>query len=198
MQRKMLKEYPEKGYQESFSQALTRFPKDVGFNNGLSAARPDFVQGLVQQEFQHIAVNNIPGAVIHKDKRYPTTLPHIGGEWKKSGGDLKMAETQAGYDGAAFVYARNQALKEMGEADPAGHANVTTFTSDGRTLDIYTHHATPSKGGDNNLQHHQHRVATADLTNSYQGFRDGYRMLRNAQDHARAQSYRLRDRLDNH
>lgn len=33
---KLLKEYPKGGYKRAFNQAFTGFPKDVGFNNGLS------------------------------------------------------------------------------------------------------------------------------------------------------------------
>jgi hypothetical protein len=42
---KMLKQYPKEGYKKAFNQAFTGFPKDVGFNNGLSAPQPDFVEG---------------------------------------------------------------------------------------------------------------------------------------------------------
>lgn len=77
----------------------------------------------------------------------------------------------------------------MGTADAPGDAHVTTFTTDGRLLDTYAHYA-ESEGG----RYHQYRVASADLA-SYEGFRDGYRMLRNAQDGARETSYQLRDQL---
>ena len=49
--KKLLKEYP-RAYSKVYNQAFTGFPKDVGFNNGLSAPQPDFVEGLGMPEFQ--------------------------------------------------------------------------------------------------------------------------------------------------
>lgn len=43
--KRLLKDYDDPGYRAAFNQAFTRFPKDVGFNNGLSAPQPDFVEG---------------------------------------------------------------------------------------------------------------------------------------------------------
>ncbi len=43
------------------------------------------------------------------------TLPHIAGEWKGPDGSMKEATLQSGYDGAALVYARNQALAHQGK-----------------------------------------------------------------------------------
>ncbi len=43
---KLLKNYGDEGYNQVFSQSFTGFPKDVGFNNGLSAPQPDFAKGL--------------------------------------------------------------------------------------------------------------------------------------------------------
>lgn len=98
---------------------------------------------------------------------------------------------QASYDDAALTYARNQALDRMSTTDAPEHAHVTTLTSNGRLLDVYTHHV------DAEGRYHHHRVAAADME-SYQGFKDGYRMLRNAQDRAREESYRLSDRFYKH
>lgn len=48
----MLKEYDDEGYNRVLNQAFTGFLKDVGFNNGLSAPQPDFVEGLEMQEYR--------------------------------------------------------------------------------------------------------------------------------------------------
>jgi hypothetical protein len=36
---------------ELFDQAFTGFPKNAGFNNGLSAPQPGFVEGLEMEEY---------------------------------------------------------------------------------------------------------------------------------------------------
>jgi hypothetical protein len=179
-----------RGYQRYLNQAFTGFPSEVGFNNGLSAAQPDFVQGLDRGQYQPVDVDEINGAVLYADNPKSVTLPHIAGEFKRLGGDLRVAEVQARYDGATLTYARNQALTMM-NADTPGDAHVTTFATDGRFLDTYAHYA------DSEGRYHQHRVASADLE-SHKGFKDGYRMLRNAQDRAREASHKLRDQLQAH
>lgn len=42
---KLLKDYEDEGYKRTFNQQFNGFPKDVGFNNGLSAPQPDFCRG---------------------------------------------------------------------------------------------------------------------------------------------------------
>lgn len=59
---RILKEYP-KGYKRAFSQAFTAFPKDVGFNNGLSALQPDFAEGLEMQEYDPFPVDGHTGGI---------------------------------------------------------------------------------------------------------------------------------------
>ncbi|KUI64371.1 hypothetical protein VM1G_11174 [Cytospora mali] len=147
MSGKLLKEYDDKGYHRAF----TGFPKDVDFNNGLSAPQPDFVEGLETQEHEPCPVDeHVSGAVLYKDDPYSVTLPHIAGEWKGRGKDMEEARLRNGYDGAALVYGRSQTLDTMGKpylAARGGHAKVTTFTTDGTSLDFYAHHAASSDGG---------------------------------------------------
>jgi tetratricopeptide (TPR) repeat protein len=64
-------------------------------------------------------------------------LSHLAGEYKGPGKDMMGAETQAAYDGACLVYRRNQARLYLGNPDPPGHAFVSTFTTDGTTLNTY-------------------------------------------------------------
>jgi hypothetical protein len=54
---KLLKEYDDEGYKRAFNQGFTGFPKDLGFNNGLSAPQPDFVEGLEMQEYDPFPVD---------------------------------------------------------------------------------------------------------------------------------------------
>jgi hypothetical protein len=191
---KMLKEHPD-GYDRAFNQAFTSFPKDVGFNDGLSTPQPDFVEGLQLQEYDPFPVEKyISGAMLYKDDPFSLTLPHVAGEWKGRGKDMEEARLQSAFDGAALVYARNQALEYTEAPDPAGYATVTTFTTDGTNLNFFSHYATPS-GVDGALQYHQYPIASTSVKNSHEEFRKGWRQLRNAQDRAKEQSYQLRDEL---
>lgn len=190
----MLKEYEDDGYHQVFNQPFTGFPADVGFNNGLSAPQPDYVEGLEMQEFRPFPVDeHVQGAVLYKDNPSSLTLPHLAGEWKERGKDMENATLQSRYDGAALVHARNQALSYLGESDPPGHAEVTTFTTDGTSINFYAHYAAPAEDG--TLEYHQYKFASANVKDSHQGHKDGRRGLRNQQDHAREQSYDLRNRL---
>ena len=192
----LLKKYP-KGYKRAFNHPFSNFPRDAGFNNGLSAPQPDYVEGLRLREFAPVPVRqNIPGSVLYFDDPGSITLSHLAGEWKARGKDMQSAQMQSAYDGAALVYARNQALSYIGKPDPPGHAHVTTFTTDGTNLNLYAHYAAPSDGGA--VEYHQHKFKSVNLEDSHQGLKDGRRWLRNEQDYAREQSYALRDQVKEH
>ncbi len=142
----MLKRHDDLGYGREFNQVFTGFPKDVGFNSGLPAPQPDFTEGLRMEEYLPFPIHKyIEGAVLYKDNSRSLTPPHLAGEWKGPGKDMEKAALQAGYDGAALVYARNEALSYLGKSDPPGHAEVTTFTTDGTNINFYAHYAAPSK-----------------------------------------------------
>ncbi|KAK7414494.1 hypothetical protein QQX98_006681 [Neonectria punicea] len=193
---KLLKE-PPIGYQTVLNQPFTGFPKEVGFNNGLSAPQPDFAEGVRVKDYRPFPVDEfIHGAVLHKNDISSITLPHFAGEWKGRGKNMEEARLQSSYDGAALVYARNQALSYLGKSDPPGHAEITTFATDGRLVDHYAHYAAVTEDG--SLEYHQYLYANTDLRKSRQDFNDGRRGLRNAQDYARKQSYALRDQLKIH
>ncbi|KAK5654360.1 hypothetical protein OQA88_7269 [Cercophora sp. LCS_1] len=189
----LLKRYP-KGYSQAYNRACTNLPTDVGFNNGLSTPRPDFVEGLEAEEHRPFPIDGyIPGVTLYQDDPYSITLPQIAGEWKGPAGDMREARLQSAYDGAAMVHARSQALAYMGKADPAGHAEITTFTTDGTNLNLFAHHATLTEEG--TLEYHQYPIKSINLIDSYQGYKEGRKHLRNAQDYAREQSYALKDQL---
>ncbi|KAK3336826.1 hypothetical protein B0T19DRAFT_52098 [Cercophora scortea] len=194
----LLKKYPD-GYDRAYNRAFTNLPQDVGFNNGLSAPQPDFVEGLEAGEYRPCPIDDrIPGAALFQDDPYSITLPRFAGEWKGPSGDIKEATMQAAYDGAAMVYARAQALAYMGEEDPLGHAAATTFTIDGTYLNLYAHYAAPAEDDEDALEYHQFPILSTYLTTSYEDFKKGRKQLRNAQDHAKAQSEQLRDQLKQH
>jgi hypothetical protein len=196
---RLLKEYDDKGYPRAFNRAFTNYPKDVGFNNGLSAPQPDFAEGLEKEEFRPFPVGDyIPGASLYQDDPHSLTLPHVAGEWKGPAGDMREARMQSAYDGAALVHTRTQALAYMGKEDPPGHAEITTFTTDGTNLNLYAHYAAPSAEDRDTLEYHQYPVSSTNIASTYQGYKDGRKSLRNAQDHAKTQSEQLRDQLKQH
>ncbi|TAQ88746.1 hypothetical protein B7494_g2924 [Chlorociboria aeruginascens] len=193
----LLKTYPREPYTRALNQAFTAFPKDMGFNNGLLAPQPDFVEGLEMEEFRPFPVDEyVQGAVLYKDDRRSVTLPHLAGEWKGPDGSMAEATLQSSYDGAALVYSRDQALAFQGESDPPGHASITTFTTNGTQVHFYAHYATPTEDG--TLEYHQFPVKSTSLVNSHGEHKEGRRGLRNAQDCAREQSYVLKDQLKEH
>ena len=195
---RLLKKYDDdNGYHKQFDQPFSALPKDLGFNNGLSAPQPDFVEGLERREYRPFPVDHIEGAVLYKDAPCSLALPHLAGELKGRGRDMEKARMQSAYDGAALVHSRNQALAYMGRSDPPGQAEVTTFTTDGTNLKFFAHYAAPSEE-DGTLEYHQYQYASASIKDSYQGYKDGRRGLRNAQDRAREQSRTLRDDLKKH
>ena len=192
----LLAKHENLGYRRAFNKRLTNFPKDAGFNIGLTALQPGFIEGLDIHQFQPFSVGRlVHGSVLYKDNIHSVTLPHLAGEWKAYGKDLDFARVQSAYVGAALVYARNQALAVLGRPDPPGHAEVTTFTTNGITVKFFAHHAAVSQHGI--LQYHQHLYASANMEN-YQGFEDAVRGLRNQQDHAKQASYALKDQLISH
>ncbi|KAJ9155682.1 Heterokaryon incompatibility protein [Pleurostoma richardsiae] len=146
----------------AFNRAFTAFPKNVGFNSGLSTPQPDFTEGLEMQEYDPFPVEeHVSGAVLYKDDPYSVTLPHLAGEWK-------------GPDG-----------------------KVRTFTTDGTNINFYAHYAAPEEE-DGTLKYHQYQYASTNIKDTYQGHKDGRKGIRNQQDHARDQSYALKDQLKNH
>lgn len=195
--RKLQKDYDDdESYHPAFNQPFTGFPKNVGLNNGLSPPQPDFIEGLGIVEFQPFPIEHVSGAVLYKDNPLSTVLPHIAGEYKGPTGCMENARLQCSYDGAALVYARNKALVLIGKPDPLGHAKITTFATDGNTIEFFAHYV--ARGDDGKLKYHQYRIGSCFLTSSHCGFKDGWRQLQNQQDYAREQSYALRDQLVNY
>jgi hypothetical protein len=145
------------------------------------------------EEFDRFPVNEyVSGAVLYKDDVRSVTLAHLAGEWKGCGKHIERATLQGGFDGAALVYARNQALSYLGKSDPPGYAEITTFTTDGTSLNFYSHHIAQTE--DKTLKYHQYPEASYNLM-KFNEYKDGRRHLRNNQDDARDESCNLRDQL---
>jgi hypothetical protein len=190
---KLLKEYG-RGYRRVYNQAFNDFPKNVGFNTGLSAPQPDMIEGLDLREFKPFPVRQeLGGAAIPTSENNAITLPHLAGEWKAGGKDMIQARTQAAYDGACMVYGRNKARSFLNKPDPTGCAYVHTFTTDGTTLNTYAHYSFKSEG---QVQYHQYPTSSSFLISSFEDFEKSRLRLRNLQDDAEETSKKLRDELN--
>jgi hypothetical protein len=186
-----LKSYnDDEAYNSVYDQAFNSFPAAVGFNNGLSPAKPDLVEGILSDEYEPYAIREeLGGAAV------PTTdlaLPQMAAEWKAAGKDMEEARLQAAYDGACLVYARNKALESIGKPDPAMHAYVCTFITDGTTVHTFAHYA--EQKGDKTV-YHQYEMASSLLRSDLNDHRKGRKLIRNLQDAAKQHSYALRTEI---
>ena len=191
----LLKEYDKADmrYSKVYNQVFNAFPKNIGFNNRLSAPQPDMVEGLEMPEFDPFPVRQqLDRAAVPTPSPHTITLPHLAGEWKGPGKDMRLAQTQAAYDGACMVYSRNKALSFLNNPDPAGYAHVQTFTTDGTILNTFAHYSSESQG---QVKYHQCLTSSSVLILSYEDFKTGRRRLRNLQDNAKETSEKLRDEL---
>lgn len=189
---KLMDDHETHGFVMALDQRCVAFPKNVGFNNGLPALQPDFVEGLMVQEFGLFPVEEyVEGALLH-DKDYAIVLAHFAGEFKANDGNLKHARIQIAHTGASLVYARNQALKHLVEEEPSGNAEVITFVTDGSILRLYAHYA--SRDEDGNDKYFQSLIDQTFL-DTFEGYKDGRKWLRNAREYAKEQSCLLKDRL---
>jgi hypothetical protein len=184
------------GYTRVIDQAFTALPDNLGFNNGLATPQPDMAEGLMAREFMPFPIDDQLGgvAVFIKDEKDSITLPHLAAEFVGPGKDMLQARIQSAYDGAALVYARNEALKYIGKPDPRGYSAITTFTSDGTSVCFFAHYADQSET-DGKIEYHQYSLGTISLTDSYDTWVEARRQLRNVQEDARNRSYDLRDQL---
>jgi hypothetical protein len=191
----LLKHYDDGGYGQMSKIPFTAFPRNVGFNNGLSPPQPDFIQGAQLRSFAPFpAAEELTSAVLLQGRDPGSiTLPHMTGELKAPSLDLTDGEPQNAYSGASLVYAREEALEYLGNQDPPGHGVIQSFIANGAQLGFYSHHATTNEDG--KKKYHQSPIALTSLTMSLKDWRKGRRQLRNMQDNARAESCALRDRL---
>lgn len=190
----LLKGY-ERGYRRVYNQLFNDFSKNVGFNNGLSPAQPDIVEGLDLTRFILFPIHEESslGAVVPSSGPNAITLPHLAGEWKGPGKDMNLARYQAAYDGASMVYARNEACSFLESPDSVDYVYIQTFTTDGTTLNTFTHFLTESQG---QVKYYQYPTSSSFLISSYEDFKKSRRRLRNLQDDAKETSEKLRDKLN--
>ncbi len=188
----LLKRY-KRGYRRAYNQQFNDFPQNAGFDNGLPPAQPDMVEGLDVTQFDLIRIREESSlrAAVASSGPNAITLPHLAGEWKGPGKDMNLARHQAAYDGASMVYARNEACSSfLGSPDPVDHAYVQTFTTDGTTLNTFTHFSTKSQG-QGQVKYHQYPTSNSFLISSYEDFKKSRRRLRNLQDDAKETLERL-------
>ncbi|KAJ4421143.1 hypothetical protein N0V82_003907 [Gnomoniopsis sp. IMI 355080] len=185
-------------YLAHFDKQWITVPSNVGFNNGLSAPKPDMVEGYTQRSFPP-QINELGGSatLVHDNPGY-VGLPHFVVESKDYGKSMRQAELQAGYDGATMTYARNRALDFIGDKDPPRRASPMSVATDGHSWTAYSHYAHPKDPkDDNNFEYYQNEVASG-RTAEYDDFKRSYKMLRNAQDWGRKESHDLRERMQRH
>lgn len=127
-------------YRAQWDKQWTDYPKDVGFNNGLSAPKPDYIEGYTKQKFPP-TIEKIGGAAtLVKQTSNFIALPHFALEAKAAGKNMHLAQVQAQYDGAAMVYGRNQALAYIQQPDPPETPKVATLIADGENWDAFLHY----------------------------------------------------------
>ena len=185
----LLKNYHITGYRRAINLPFKDFPKNVGFNDGLSPAQPDIIEGLEIPNFKPFLPSEQLTAAIPYSSRNAITLPHCAGEWKGPGKDLNLARVQAAYDGASMVYARNEATSFLGSPDPNASAHVVTFTSDGTSINTFANHSLNMHG---QIEYHQYPITSSLIRSSYEDFKKGRRQLRNLQDYAKETSETLK------
>lgn len=129
-------------YQVALNKQWVDFPANVGFNNNLSAAMPDRVEGFLQSSFPQPVLAALGGsATLVKDTDKHPAQPHFAIEYKRPGQDMLKASTQAGYDGSSMVYGRNTALAYLGQPDPPRFAAVVTATTAGHSWSAFAHYS---------------------------------------------------------
>lgn len=180
------------GYRRKEDKMWTEFPKNVGFNNGLSAPKPDMIEGFSRDSFPP-TIEQIKASRLVRDEPRYVALPHMAVEYKAREKSLHEAKVQAGYDGAAMVYGRNEALRFMGKADPPRQPSVLTATTIGQEWNVYAHYAHPNDATGRE-EYYQCRMAGGSMENLDE-YKQGRKVLRNMQDFAREQSSDLRDSL---
>jgi len=191
---KLLKDYCVTEYRRATNLPFNDFPKNVGFNNGLSAAQPDMIEGLEMPDFDPFPVfEELGGAAIPYLSPNAITLPHLAGEWKGPGKDMNLARLQAAYGGASMVYGRNIARSFLANPDPIGHASVVAFSSDGTSVRTFANYSSETQG---QIKYHLYLITSTFITSGYENFKKGRRQLRNLQDYAKEASEKLRDELN--
>ena len=175
-------------------QQFTRFPPNVGFNDGLSAAKPDFVEGYPTAAFAPYPIGDrLGGSAVLVPDESAIALPHLVGEIKRYGGDLLCGRCQAAYDAACLVYGRNNACISMSKMDKANTAYVGSFITDGDRLSISVHYSAKDDSG--KTLYHQCPLFDQSIHLDHETFKLGIRHMRNLQDWAKDNACSIKDDL---
>lgn len=180
------------GYRRKEDKIWTKFPQNIGFNSNLPAPKPDMIEGYSRDSFPSTIEHIKASRLVSDDPRY-VALPHMAVEYRAPEKSLHEAETKAGYNGAAMVYCRNEALKLIGKSDPPRQPVVLTATATGPEWNVYGHyrHLNDGSGREEYYQCHMAGGAMKNL----EEYRHGRKVLKNMQDFAREQSSALRDSI---
>ncbi|KAM3070172.1 hypothetical protein ACMFMG_003789 [Clarireedia jacksonii] len=189
---KFLRDF-EPGYARAVEQAFDDFPKNIGFNDGLPVAKPQFCEGLLTSEFEPFPIRyKLGGPAVPIASLNPPTLPHLAGEVEEPETDVLLATAKAAYDGACMVYGRCKAREFLEDADPVGHAFVSTFVINGGILNIFANYSLETPAG---TKYHQCLISSSSLMESYEDFKKAVRRLRNMQDDAKEVAEKLKGEL---
>jgi hypothetical protein len=199
-QRFLLKDHDDDAdnysYTSVYNHPLDDFPMDLGFNNGLSRAQPDLLEGIDFSDYQPYEIRErLGGAAVPSSNDAALALPQMAAEWKAAGKDMVEACLQAAYDGACLVYGRNIALASIGKPDPPKHASILTFITDGTTVTTYAHYAEEKL--DKTL-YHQYPVTSSFLQSDLDDHKKGRRQIRNLQGTAKKHAYALKTAILNY
>ncbi|KAH8201531.1 hypothetical protein TruAng_004302 [Truncatella angustata] len=188
----------EVGFKWQSDRPFSELPPDLNFNKSLPKPQPDLVEGLETQNFKPFRVRKKFGgeAVFFSDSS-SIALPHLVGELKSGKGSEYEATRQAAYDGAALVNGYEKALDHLAAYEgkrpwKKTRAVITSFCLLPTSLSIYSHHSSINDEGEE--EYHQTLLAAQNMA-TFEGWKQGRMLLRNAQQYSQERTLELRDRL---
>ena len=171
------------GYIQVYDQKFTMFPSNGGFNNGLSPAKPGFIEAYVANTFKpYPLIRRLGGSAVPVPGRRPIALAHIAGEFKRLSGDMECAMCQVAYDAATLIYARNQACLAINKPDETKIACVGTFVLNGDQVYIVVYYLTKYAFGQTIYYHCP--IFSDNFLLNYASFTLTYKHLQNLQEWA--------------
>lgn len=91
----------DQGYRPKLDKEWLDYPRNRGFNNGLTNPKPNYIEGYKRSKFPP-NICDLGGAVTLDNKaRDFVALPHFAAAYKGRDASIDLARVQAGYDGAA-------------------------------------------------------------------------------------------------
>lgn len=181
-------------YLRTLRDNFCNYPKELGFNNNLAPARPDWLEGPSKSTFQISSeeLHSLYGYALPCDMGI--CFPHLTGEFSAPNSEEDSHEgARAAYTGACLVEARRQALAYMKRADPERHGAVLSFTTNGTLITFFAHHMVEQEG--QGTEYHMAEICRTGLTDDAESFERARRQVRNMQDLGRRAAEDLRDDL---